>query len=109
MANSEAIKQVASSMESLDPARIDVMYQGVDTNRFTPYGENPSVHRSAASLGIPEGAAVVGIVANYRPVKDLPLFLRAAKIVSDKRSRTRRFSWWVKANRWRSSRIWRAS
>ncbi len=83
MANSEAIKQVASRMESLDPARIDVMYQGVDTNRFTPYGENPSVHRSAASLGMPEGALVVGIVANYRPVKDLSLFLRAARIVAD--------------------------
>ena len=39
--------------------------------------------RSAARLGIPEGAAVVGIVANYRPVKDLPLFLRAAKIVKE--------------------------
>ncbi len=83
MANSEAIKQVASRMEALDPARIDVMYQGVDTNRFTPYGENPSVHSSAASLGIPEGAPVVGIVANYRPVKDLALFLRGAKIVAD--------------------------
>lgn len=83
MANSEAIKQVASRMESLDPARIDVMYQGVDTHRFTPYGENPLVHSSAASLGIPEGAPVVGIVANYRPVKDLALFLRGAKIVVD--------------------------
>ena len=83
MANSEAIKQVASRMETLDPARIDVMCQGVDTKRFTPYGENPSVHPSAASLGIPEGASVVGIVANYRPVKDLPLFLRAAKIVAE--------------------------
>ena len=83
MANSEAIKQVASSMEALDPARIDVMYQGVDTNRFTPYGENPSVHSSAARLGIPEGTPVVGIVANYRPVKDLALFLRAAKFIAD--------------------------
>ena len=84
MANSEAIKQVASRMESLDPVRIDVMYQGVDTSRFAPYGENPSVHSSAASLGVPEGAPVVGIVANYRPVKDLALFLRAAKFVADK-------------------------
>jgi glycosyltransferase involved in cell wall biosynthesis len=88
MANSEAIKQVASKIESLDPARIDVMYQGVDTNRFIPYGENPSVHSSAASLRIPEGTAVVGIVANYRPVKDLSLFLRAAKIVADNVPRT---------------------
>lgn len=84
MANSEAIKQVASRRESLDPSRIDVMYQGVDTKRFAPYGENPTVMRSAARLGIPEGAAVVGIVANYRPVKDLPLFLRAAKIVRER-------------------------
>lgn len=83
MANSEAIKQVASKMEALDPSRIDVMYQGVDTSRFTPYGEDPSVHSSAASLGIPEGAEVVGIVANYRPVKDLALFLRGARIVKD--------------------------
>jgi glycosyltransferase involved in cell wall biosynthesis len=83
MANSEAIKEIASRTESLDPSRIDVMYQGVDTKRFAPYGENPSVTRSAARLGIPVGAAVVGIVANYRPVKDLPLFLRAAKIARE--------------------------
>lgn len=82
MANSEAIKQFASRMETLDPARIDVMYQGVDTRRFTPYSESQSIHRLATNFGIPKDTPVVGIVANYRAVKDLPLFLRAAKVVA---------------------------
>jgi hypothetical protein len=37
---------------------------------------DPSVPRS---LGIPEGAPVIGTVANLRPVKDLPLFPHAAR------------------------------
>jgi glycosyltransferase involved in cell wall biosynthesis len=32
--------------------------------------------------GIPAGASVVAIIANLRPVKDIPLFLEAAKEVA---------------------------
>jgi glycosyltransferase involved in cell wall biosynthesis len=65
--------------EKVSPEKVDVIYQGVDMARYSAQaGGSPS----AVSLGIPEGVPVVGIVANYRPIKDLPLFLRAARIVA---------------------------
>lgn len=76
-ANSAAAARIAAGTEALPLHRIDVVYQGVDADRFA-HG-NASI---AASLGIPEGARVVGMVANFRPVKDVPLFLRAAGIVA---------------------------
>jgi glycosyltransferase involved in cell wall biosynthesis len=55
--------------------RIDVLYNGVDLARY-------GAATADDCLGIPGAAPVVGIVANYRPVKDLGLFLRAARIVA---------------------------
>lgn len=76
-ANSEGVKRFVIAAEHTPAQKVDVIYQGVDMTRYS--AGNPA---SAAALGIPPAARVVGIVANYRPVKDLPLFLRAAKIVS---------------------------
>lgn len=49
---------------------------GIDTARFRP---DPA-HRLAwrQKLGIPDSAAVIGMVARLNPVKDVPTFLRAA-------------------------------
>ena len=81
MANSEEAKRIAVSAELLlRPEMVDVVYQGVDMKTFCPGLGNPSV---CDDLGIPRNARVVGIVANLRPVKDLPLFLRAAAIVAE--------------------------
>ena len=55
------------------------VYPGVDLTR---YGASAGDLSISDSLGIPRNARVVGIVANLRRVKDLPLFLRAARIVS---------------------------
>jgi len=79
LANSEAVKNVALEAEMLAPAKVDVIYQGVDMVRYGPDAGNPSV---AELIGIPPGSQVVGIVANLRPVKDLELFLRAAQRVA---------------------------
>lgn len=70
LANSERVKQVVVEAERVSPAKVDVLYNGVDLERYA---------RGAAE---PAQAAVVGIVANYRPVKDLGLFLRAARLVA---------------------------
>jgi glycosyltransferase involved in cell wall biosynthesis len=78
-ANSEGAKQVAIATEGLPPDKIDVIYNGVDTLRYSPESGDPE---AAARLGIPPAARVVGIVANLRPVKDIPLFLRAAAIIA---------------------------
>lgn len=80
VANSEGVRTVALRSEGLSPDRVDVLYNGVDMNRF----DRAADPNFAARLGIPAGARVIGIVANYRPVKNLPLFLRAARLVAQR-------------------------
>lgn len=80
LANAEAVKSKVAEMEQVSPDKIDVLYNGVDLDRFSPRGS--SEFDTLGRLGIPEDAVVVGIVANLRPVKDIPLFLRAAQIVA---------------------------
>lgn len=77
LANSEAARQSAIRIEGLAENRVDVLYNGVECSRFARPA-NPLLRQR---LGIPENAPVVGIVSNYRPVKDLPLFLKAARLV----------------------------
>ncbi len=79
MANSEEAKRIAVEAEHLPPEKVDVVYQGVDMDVFRPGRGDPSV---GDRLGIPPTWQVVGIVANLRPVKDIPLFLRAAALVA---------------------------
>lgn len=74
VANSEAAKQAAVNLEGLDPSRVDVLHNGVDMARFSGPGERSLADR----LGLPGHSRIVGIVANYRPIKDLAMFLRAA-------------------------------
>jgi glycosyltransferase involved in cell wall biosynthesis len=78
-ANSAAGKNVTVAVENVSPDKITVFYPGVDLSRFSPRSGNPA---AAAGLGIPPEMHVVGIVANFRPVKNLALFLRAASIVA---------------------------
>jgi glycosyltransferase involved in cell wall biosynthesis len=75
-ANCDAARLAAAQLEKVDPAKIDVLYNGVDLQAFNHAGAEPAVP-------VPRDAKVVGIVANYRPVKDLPLFLKAAAIVAE--------------------------
>jgi glycosyltransferase involved in cell wall biosynthesis len=77
--NSEYAKKVVAAAERLRPEKITVLYTGVDLHQFACSAGDPA---TAAALGVPPEARVVGAVANYREVKDLPLFLRAARIVA---------------------------
>lgn len=79
MANSQEAKRIAIETEHLDPEKVAVVYQGVDMTIFNLGLGDPS---AGDRLGIPQSSRVVGIVANLRPVKDIPLFLRAAAIVA---------------------------
>jgi glycosyltransferase involved in cell wall biosynthesis len=78
VANSEAAKLAAITVEGLPASKIDVLYNGVDLAQFSGMGDRTSLDR----MGIPRKARIVGIVANYRPVKDLPMFLRAASLIA---------------------------
>jgi glycosyltransferase involved in cell wall biosynthesis len=80
-ANSEEAKRIAVATEKVPPEKVDVIYNGVDVNRYSP-GKGHS--NDASTLGVPADARVVGMVANLRPVKDIPLFLRAAAIVANR-------------------------
>src|SRR5271157_236538 len=77
--NSEYAKKVVAAAERLRPEKITVLYTGVDLGR---YASSAGDLATAAALGIPSDARVVGAVANYREVKDLPLFLKAARKVA---------------------------
>jgi len=81
-ANCEAAKRVAAEAEGFDPSRIDVLYNGVDITRFRPRSEVPEAADDSGGPALPAGCRVVGIVANYREVKDLPLFIRAAALLA---------------------------
>lgn len=78
-ANSEAAARCAIEAERLPPAKVDVVYQGVDVARYSR-GDRAA----ATALGISDSATVVGMVANLRPIKDIPLFLRAARLIADR-------------------------
>ena len=81
MANSQEAKRIAVEVEGLNPDKVSVVYQGLDMMVFRRgLGDASACER----LGIPPSGRVIGIVANLRPVKDIPLFLRSAKIVTQK-------------------------
>jgi L-malate glycosyltransferase len=79
MANSQEAKRIAVETEHLNPDKVAVVYQGLDMTVFNLGLGDASVSQR---LGIPRSSRVIGIVANLRPVKDIPLFLRAARIVA---------------------------
>jgi glycosyltransferase involved in cell wall biosynthesis len=79
VANAVCVKDVVVRSERAAAAKVDVLYNGVDIEQFTPGKGDP---QAARRLGIADSSRVVGIVANLRPVKDLALFLRAAAIVA---------------------------
>lgn len=79
MANSQEAKRIAIETEHLNPGKVAVVYQGVDMTVFNRGLGDASV---SERLGAPPSSRVIGIVANLRPVKDIPLFLRAARIVA---------------------------
>jgi len=81
LTNSAFAKTHTIKMEKIASSKISIFYQGVDLARFAP---GAASFFAAASLGIPPGSRVVGIVAHFRAVKDLPLFLRSARLVADR-------------------------
>lgn len=76
--NSEAVKTWAGGREGLPGKKIKVIYNGIDLNEFKPAGRSQSVRKE---LGIPDGAAVIGTVANFSFKKGYAYLLEAAERV----------------------------
>lgn len=65
--------------------KIRVVPNGIDLSRFAPRRDGELDSALARELGVGPGEPVVGIVARFRPEKDHATFLRAARIVADRR------------------------
>ncbi len=80
LAVSEHIRRVLLSNYELAPARVAVLHNGINLERFIPLGDS---ERSAAraELGLPERAPVIVCAAWFRPEKGIDDLLRAAKSV----------------------------
>lgn len=74
--------QFLKDFEHFPANKVVVIPNGVDTERFQP---DPSAKaRVRSELGFPFDCKLVGIVAALRPEKNHELFLRAAKIITDR-------------------------
>jgi glycosyltransferase involved in cell wall biosynthesis len=79
VANSHAGKEFNIRTQGLDPARVEVVHNGVDTERFYPNREAGLVWRRR--FGIPLDLPVIGMVASYKRQKGHDNFLRMAALV----------------------------
>ena len=81
IANSQATRERYARAEGIDPARFEVIYNGLEPERFR--GLDPLAReRLRGELGGTADAPLVGIVANLRRVKGLDDFLHAVSLVS---------------------------
>lgn len=88
VANSEAVKQHLI-MQNISPGKITVISNGLDIERFSCGNANRS--KICQSLGLPtdENVKFITLAANLRhPVKNHPMFLRAARSVLQKFPKT---------------------
>lgn len=80
LANSYSTKKWVSKFEGIPEERIQVIYNGIEMDSFKVNSEETR-KRWRELLGISDGAYVIGIIANLRPVKGIDVFLRAAQLV----------------------------
>jgi glycosyltransferase involved in cell wall biosynthesis len=78
LANAHAIKDFTNQTEGFPLDRITVVHNGIPPH--TPRTDGTPLRRE---LGIPLDAPLVGIVANFRPVKRHDLFLKMAAEIKD--------------------------
>lgn len=78
--NSQAGKQQHQDL-GYKAKKWELIPNGFDTEIFKPNHKNKEDLRK--SLGIPENAMIMGMVARYDPMKDYPNFFRAVKIFEE--------------------------
>ena len=75
VANSEAVARFASEQEDEPLERFHVIRNGIDAQAFQVPA---NLERVAEKLSLPGDRKVIGLVANFSPVKDHDLFVRIA-------------------------------
>ena len=78
LAVSEGVKRIAIEQEKVRPEKIQVVYNGVDQNKFdTPYDSNAK----KTEINLPHNAKIIGCVGNLKPIKGHIFFIEAADMV----------------------------
>lgn len=75
VANSYMVKELTERKELVAGGKVDVIYNGINTDLFANMKPDTALKNR---LRIPERNKVVGIVANFRPMKHHYTFLKAA-------------------------------
>ena len=82
IANSNSTKHYAVASEGIAEAKIQVIYNAIDLERFQ-HPTNETRNSTRSRLGLSAKTPVIGIVANLRPVKRIDIFLLAARRVME--------------------------
>jgi glycosyltransferase involved in cell wall biosynthesis len=72
----------AHALRGYDVARMQVVPNGFEVNRFRPHP--PSYREVRQELGLPSEARLVGMLARFDPQKDHGTFLKAARLVQER-------------------------
>ncbi|MCL4694632.1 MAG: glycosyltransferase [Candidatus Hydrogenedentes bacterium] len=83
VANSNAVAEFAATQEGLDLDRYRVIPNGIDADAFVSAAD---LHQVRLRFKIPFHTQVVGMVANFSPVKDHALFLAIAEELMRRRA-----------------------
>lgn len=76
---------VANSLNGFDPAKIAVIHNGIDLNRFTRHNSARDWLQSFISSDI-RNSFIVGMIGHLAPIKGQEDFIRAAAIVAARKS-----------------------
>lgn len=87
LANSRNVVREVCDVEGLNPLQFKVIYNGIDPSQFH-ICEN-AMNETKDSLGIDRNDKVVGLVANFRPVKDIKNFIKACAFIKEKQKNVR--------------------
>ncbi len=77
--NSQQVRRFTTEIESVPAERISVVFNGVDVGALQRHPEQTGLR---SKLGIPEGMRVIGLVANFRPIKRHDTLLEAIALLS---------------------------
>ncbi len=83
VANSGAVAEYSKTHEHLDAAKVNVIFNGVDADEFVSRTDR---HHLRLRYRIPFHRHIVGIAANFSPVKDHALFVRIAESLLKRRA-----------------------
>jgi sugar transferase (PEP-CTERM/EpsH1 system associated) len=79
---SSDLRDFHARQAGVSTSSIDVIPNGVDSDRFAPRPQKQSACRAA--LGLPDTSFLVGTVGRLVPIKDQALLLRAARVLDDR-------------------------